>query len=252
MQPITSNSQYPEPENQKVLRVEYPGIINTEGNPVRCILIVEDDNGTPVVEIVPTYPGVPFIDVRCRQIDQAHDALVMERAKMAEMVIEIEELKARLAFITAPPAKLDYSDLVNIAMIQSEGEICGWQNVSLSDSNFYATHKARAETDPQYLAILNSCRSHRRADRDADAMRTRAEKLMDEMKAVMTLDEEIALGLYDDAATEWEARVAQGEIEADEQAARQEEEAGADPTRRFLEEDMIHDHFAEQGAEGQD
>lgn len=230
----------------KVLKAEFEEIRNQNNQPVHCLIILANDNGAPVVEIAQPFQDDGNgnlvrqdvrIDVRSKEVTELRNQLARELKEIAYLKAELASAKAHIAYITAPPAPLDYSDLVNIAMIQSEGEICGWQNVSLSDSNFYATHKARAETDPQYLAILNSCRSHRRADRDADEMRARAEKLMDEMKAVMTLDEEIALGLYDArtdndaladaAAAEWEARVARGEVEADAAAARHEEERGS-------------------------
>ena len=253
--------------NEKFLKIDFEEILNRNGQPVHCIIALGNDNGAPVIEIVQPFQEDGNgdlvnqnirIEVKSKEIADLHSQLAAEIKEIAYLKAELESAKAHIAYITTPPAALNYSELTEVAMVQANGEINGWNTLKTADIVLYATRKTRAEAHPHYLAILDSCRSSYQADKEADAMRARAEKLMDEMIAVMSLDEQIALGMLDNdqladaAAAEWEARVARGVVEADETAARREEEAGADPTRRFLEKDMIHDHFAEQWAAAQD
>lgn len=228
----------------QTVRAEFAEILNSNGQPVQCTIILSDEDGAPVIEIVQPFQedGRGNLVSQNIRIEVKSKEITELQNQFAAEIKEIESDKSHIAYITATPAKLDYSDLVNIAMIQADGEINGWDKVSASDLALYATRKARAEANAQYLAILNSCRSNFRADKEADAMRARAERLMDEMAvagslddmiAIMSLDEQIALGLYDEELrtdadiAEWERRVARDEIEADEMAARQEEERGS-------------------------
>lgn len=260
--------------NEKFLKIDFEEILNRNGQPVHCIIALGNDNGAPVIEIVQPFQEDGNgdlvnqnirIEVKSKEIADLHSQLAAEIKEIAYLKAELESAKAHIAYITTPPAALNYSELTEVAMVQANGEINGWNTLKTADIVLYATRKTRAEAHPHYLAILNSCRSSYRADQELEAMNARFEQLMDEMAAAMTpeqkltLDEEIALGLYDEDhradadAAEWEARVARDEVEADERAARQEEEAGEDPfTRRRLEEDMIHDHFAEQWSANQD
>jgi hypothetical protein len=233
---------YQSTRDGKAIKVTFPGILNQNSQPVTCIVIVEEDNGAPTIEIVQSFQEDGQrnlvrqnvrVDVQSKEVNDLRDQLDAEIKEITYLKAKLAEAKELIARLTAPPAELSYSELTEVAMIQANGEINGWDRISYEDAGLYATCKARAETNPEYLAILNSCRIQYRADKEADEMRARCEKLMDEMTANMTLDEMIALDLLDQdahvdaAAAEWETRVARGEVEADEMAARHEEEIGS-------------------------